>query len=214
MVKAAYGSGKPAYGVGPGNVPVYIHRSANVKQAVSRIIQSKTFDHGTICASEQALVVDEAIKPQVIEELRTQGAYFLNEGEKQLVASVLTIGKGMNPKVVGRSPQAIGALSGIRIPDTTRVIIAEEISVGHEYPFSVEKLCPVLAFYTVKDWQEGCRRCIDLLEQGGWAIRLASIAKILWLSRHSVWRNRLRASSSMPERLSEGSARRPRFSRP
>ncbi|QMV43574.1 acetaldehyde dehydrogenase (acetylating) [Cohnella cholangitidis] len=167
MVKAAYGSGKPAYGVGPGNVPVYIHRSANVKQAVSRIIQSKTFDHGTICASEQALVVDETIKPQVIEELRIQGAYFLNEGEKQQVASVLAIGKGMNPKVVGRSPQAIAALSGIAIPGTTRVIIAEEISVGHEYPFSVEKLCPVLAFYTVKDWQEGCRRCIELLEQGG-----------------------------------------------
>ncbi|WP_239614994.1 acetaldehyde dehydrogenase (acetylating) [Cohnella mopanensis] len=167
MVKAAYSSGKPAYGVGPGNVPVYIHRSANVKQAVSRIVQSKTFDYGTICASEQALVVDEAIKKQVIEELQRQGAHFLNEGEKQRVASILTIGKGMNPKVVGRSPQVIASQAGINVPSTTRVIIAEEIAVGHEYPFSVEKLCPVLAFYTVKDWQEGCRRCIELLEQGG-----------------------------------------------
>lgn len=167
MVKAAYSSGKPAYGVGPGNVPVYIHQSANIRQAVSRIIQSKTFDYGTICASEQALVVDDAIKSQLVEELKRQGAYFLNEQEKQKIASILTVGKGMNPKVVGKSPQVIAALAGISIPENIRVIIAEEISVGLAHPFSVEKLCPVLALYTVTDWQEGCKRCIELLEQGG-----------------------------------------------
>jgi acetaldehyde dehydrogenase (acetylating) len=167
MVKAAYSSGKPAYGVGPGNVPVYIHRSANLTQAVARIVQSKTFDYGTICASEQALIVDEAIKPQLLDELNRHGAYFLNDQEKRSVASILTVGKGMNPKVVGKSPQVVAGLAGISIPANTRVIIAEEQSVGLEFPFSIEKLCPVLALYTVKDWQEGCRRCIELLEQGG-----------------------------------------------
>ncbi|TFE23549.1 acetaldehyde dehydrogenase (acetylating) [Cohnella luojiensis] len=167
MVKAAYSSGKPAYGVGPGNVPVYIHRSAKLSQAVSQIIQSKTFDYGTICASEQALVVDEAVKPQLIEELKRQGGYFLDDAETRRLASILTVGKGMNPKVVGRSPQVIANMAGIAIPHNTRVLIAEQTSVGIEHPFSAEKLCPVLAFYTVKDWQEGCGRCIELLELGG-----------------------------------------------
>lgn len=167
MVKAAYSSGKPAYGVGPGNVPVYIHQSANVPQAVSMIIQSKTFDYGTICASEQALIVDESIKPQFLEELTRKGGYLLNDQEKRSVASLLMSGKGMNPKIVGRSPQVIAELAGISIPANTRVLVAEEHGVGLEFPFSMEKLCPVIALYTVKDWQMGCRRCMELLEQGG-----------------------------------------------
>ncbi|MEX2461907.1 MAG: acetaldehyde dehydrogenase (acetylating) [Paenibacillaceae bacterium] len=167
MVKAAYSSGKPAYGVGPGNVPVYIHRSANIAQAVRHILQSKTFDYGTICASEQALVVDYEVKAKLVAELKQQGAYFLNEQEKLKVASILTIGKGMNPNIVGRSPQVIAGKAGISVPEDARVLIAEESEVGHEYPFSLEKLSPVLALYTVKDWQEGCRRCIELLELGG-----------------------------------------------
>ncbi|NOU99390.1 acetaldehyde dehydrogenase (acetylating) [Paenibacillus planticolens] len=167
MVKAAYSSGKPAYGVGPGNVPVYVHRSANIPRAVSRILQSKTFDYGTICASEQALVVDQAIKPALIEELKRQGAYFLNAQEKQKIASILMANKGMNPQVVGRSPQAIASKAGIAVPEEARILIAEESEVGHEHPFSMEKLCPVLALYTVNDWQEGCHRCIQLLTLGG-----------------------------------------------
>ncbi|MCP3772674.1 acetaldehyde dehydrogenase (acetylating) [Paenibacillus sp. MZ04-78.2] len=167
MVKAAYSSGKPAYGVGPGNVPVYVHHSANLSRAVSLILQSKTFDYGTICASEQAIVADASIKPQLVEELKRQGAYFLDEEQKRKVGSILTIGKGLNPKVVGRSPQVIAEMAGFTVPPEARVLIAEETHVGHEYPFSVEKLSPVLALYTVKDWLEGCSRCMELLELGG-----------------------------------------------
>ncbi|SCW36174.1 acetaldehyde dehydrogenase (acetylating) [Paenibacillus tianmuensis] len=167
MVKAAYSSGKPAYGVGPGNVPVYVHHSANLSRAVSLILQSKTFDYGTICASEQAIVADASIKPQLVEELKRQGAYFLDEEQKRKVGSILTIGKGLNPKVVGRSPQVIAEMAGFTVPPEARVLIAEETNVGHEYPFSVEKLSPVLALYTVKDWLEGCSRCMELLELGG-----------------------------------------------
>ncbi|KQX68442.1 acetaldehyde dehydrogenase (acetylating) [Paenibacillus sp. Root444D2] len=167
MVKAAYSSGKPAYGVGPGNVPVYIHQSANIPRAVHLILQSKTFDYGTICASEQALVVDQAVKAELVAELKRQGAYFLNTEEKEKVGSILTIGKGMNPNVVGRSPQVIAGKAGIIVPENARVLVAEESEVGHAYPFSMEKLSPVLALYTVSDWQEGCHRCIDLLELGG-----------------------------------------------
>ncbi len=167
MVKAAYSSGKPAYGVGPGNVPVYVHHSANLSRAVSLILQSKTFDYGTICASEQAIVADASIKPQLVEELKRQGAYFLDEEQKRKVGSILTIGKGLNPKVVGRSPQVIAEMAGFTVPPEARVLIAEETGVGHEYPFSVEKLSPVLALYTVKDWLEGCSRCMELLELGG-----------------------------------------------
>lgn len=167
MVKAAYSSGKPAYGVGPGNVPVYIHRSADIPNTVSHILQSKTFDYGTICASEQALVVDQSIKPRLIQELQRQGAYFLNEQDKQKVASLLTVAKGMNPQIVGRSPQAIAGQAGITVPDSAQILVAEESEVGHNYPFSMEKLCPVLALYTVNDWQEGCQKCIQLLTLGG-----------------------------------------------
>ncbi|WP_063178881.1 acetaldehyde dehydrogenase (acetylating) [Paenibacillus elgii] len=167
MVKAAYSSGKPAYGVGPGNVPVYVHHSANLSRAVSLILQSKTFDYGTICASEQAIVADASIKPQLVEELKRQGAYFLDEEQKRKVGSILTIGKGLNPKVVGRSPQVIAEMAGFTAPPEARVLIAEETGVGHAYPFSVEKLSPVLALYTVKDWLEGCSRCMELLELGG-----------------------------------------------
>ncbi|MGO4271753.1 aldehyde dehydrogenase family protein, partial [Paenibacillus sp. TAF58] len=167
MVKAAYSSGKPAYGVGPGNVPVYIHRSANIARAVSLILQSKTFDYGTICASEQALVVDQAVKDELVAELKRQGAHFLNTKEKEKVGSILTIGKGMNPNVVGRSPIVIAGKAGIIVPEDTRVLVAEESEVGHAYPFSMEKLSPVLALYTVSDWQEGCQRCVELLELGG-----------------------------------------------
>jgi acyl-CoA reductase-like NAD-dependent aldehyde dehydrogenase len=167
MVKAAYSSGKPAYGVGPGNVPVYIHQSANIPEAVRLILQSKSFDYGTICASEQALVVDQSVKAQLVQELKRQGAYFLNEQEKQNLESILLIGKGLNPKVVGKSPQVLAGMVGIAVPADARVLIAEESAVGPEHPFSMEKLSPLLALYTVDDWQEGCRRCIELLELGG-----------------------------------------------
>ena len=167
MVKAAYSSGKPAYGVGPGNVPVYVHRSADIPRAVRLILQSKTFDWGTICASEQAIVVDKAVKSRLVEELKRQGAHFLSEEEKRKIASVILIGKGLNPKIVGKSPQVIAGMAGVSVPADARALIAEESEVGLAYPWSVEKLSPLLALYTVDDWQEGCKRCIELLELGG-----------------------------------------------
>jgi acetaldehyde dehydrogenase (acetylating) len=167
MVKAAYSSGKPAYGVGPGNVPIYIHESADIPTTVQKIMESKTFDNGTICASEQALVVDQSIKEQVVSEFKKQGAYFLNEEEKQKVASIIMVNGGLNAKIVGKSPQTIAEMAGIEIPSDTRLIIAEETNVGKEYPFSIEKLSPILAFYTVKDWHEGSDVCVKLLELGG-----------------------------------------------
>ncbi|USG65545.1 acetaldehyde dehydrogenase (acetylating) [Brevibacillus ruminantium] len=167
MVKAAYSSGKPAYGVGPGNVPVYIHHTAEVGLAAKRIVQSKTFDYGTICASEQALVVDEAIQRQVIAALQREGAYFLSEQEKEKIASVIMKNGALNAAIVGRSPQVIAELAGIKIPADTRVLIGEETQVGKAFPLSVEKLSPILAFYTVQDWREGAKRCRELLELGG-----------------------------------------------
>ncbi|WP_339192801.1 aldehyde dehydrogenase family protein [Aeribacillus sp. FSL W8-0870] len=167
LVRAAYSSGKPAYGVGPGNVPVYIHESANIEKAVELIIESKTFDYGTICASEQALLVDESIKEKVVAEMTKQGAYFLNEEEKRKVESIILVNGGLNAKIVGKSPQVIGEMAGIEVPSEAKVIVAEETGVGKEYPFSIEKLSPTLAFYTVKDMQVASELAQKLLDAGG-----------------------------------------------
>lgn len=170
MVTAAYSSGKPAYGVGPGNVPVYIHRSADLKQAVRLILQSKTFDYGTICASEQAIVVDQSIKQAFQEELTSQGAYMLSDSEKEQVARIIMPGGasgGLNPRIVGKSPQCIAEMAGFQVSGQVRVLIAEEREVGKAYPFSIEKLCPLLALYTVSDEEEGCKLCKRLLVLGG-----------------------------------------------
>lgn len=167
MVRAAYSSGKPAYGVGPGNVPVYIHKSADVKTAVRRIVQSKTFDNGTICASEQAIVTDLSVKPQVLEQLRLNGGYMLKPEEKAKVASVIMVNGRLNPNIVGRSAAMIAEMAGITIPSGTNLLIAEEMEVGKSIPFSVEKLCPILALYTCDNWREGCQICTRILENGG-----------------------------------------------
>ncbi|MGZ9585206.1 aldehyde dehydrogenase family protein [Paenibacillus marinisediminis] len=167
MVKAAYSSGKPAYGVGPGNVPVYIHRSANIARAAELIVQSKTFDYGTICASEQALVVDRAVKPAVREALVKLGGYVLSDAEKERVSKLILLNGGLNPRIVGRSAQAIAEMAGITISAHTRLLIAEEHEVGKGVPFSIEKLCPLLALYTVEDEIEGCELCKQLLALGG-----------------------------------------------
>ena len=168
MVKAAYSAGRPAYGVGPGNVPVFIERTADISQAVSDIIISKTFDNGTICASEQAVIVDEPIKDQVIAELERQGAYFLNPEEVDLVTqAVMQPRGGMNPAVVGRSARVVAEKAGIKVPDGTRVLIAPLEGYGPKYPLSYEKLTTVLGFYTAKDWHEACLLSIELLKLGG-----------------------------------------------
>ena len=167
MVKAAYSAGKPAIGVGAGNSPSYIERSADVKKAVSNIIASKTFDNGTICASEQSIIVEKCNEDAVIAELKAKGAYFLNQEELQKVCSVLfKNGHTMNAKFVGRSAKVIADGAGIHVPDNTTVLIGRQTGVGEGNPLSYEKLTCVLGFYVVQDWQEACELSIQLLQNG------------------------------------------------
>ena len=168
MVKAAYSSGKPAIGVGPGNGPAYIERTADIPAAVRRILDSKTFDNGTICASEQSVVTEDVIREQVIEEFKRQGAYFLNPSEKDQVGAILMRASGtMNPAIVGRTAVRIAEMAGIQVPETTRVLIGFETEVGERYPYSREKLCPVLGFYSTPDWHTACEQCICILKHEG-----------------------------------------------
>ncbi len=168
LVRAAYSSGKPAYGVGPGNVPAYIERSADVPKAVRDVINGKTFDYGTLCSSEQALVCDEAIRAQVEEEVRKNGGYFLGPGEAAAVAKLaVTEQRLANPEVVGRPATVIAQKAGIDVPAETRALIAPLAGVGRDFPLSIEKLCPILAFYVVHDAREGSARCLELLRFGG-----------------------------------------------
>jgi len=168
MVKAAYSAGKPALGVGPGNVPAYIERTADIPKAVRNIIASKTFDNGTICASEQSVIVEECLRDQVMEEFKRQGGYFMTPEETSKVAkNLFTRNHAMNAKMVGRSAAVIAEGAGITIPAGTKVLLGEQQGVGEEYPLSYEKLTTVLAFYTVKDWEEACDLCIKLLNNGG-----------------------------------------------
>lgn len=168
MVKAAYSAGKPALGVGAGNSPAYIERTANIKQAVTNIIASKTFDYGTICASEQSIICEECNKDAVIAELKAQGAYFMSPEETDKVCKLLfkNGGHAMNAKFVGRSPLVIASAAGISVPENTTVLIGPQGGVGDGYPLSYEKLTTVLAFYVVKDWHEACDLSIALLQNG------------------------------------------------
>jgi acetaldehyde dehydrogenase (acetylating) len=169
LVRAAYSSGKPAYGVGPGNVPAYIERTAYVPKAVADIFTGKTFDYGTLCSAEQAIVVDEAIRERVLEECATQGAYFLAPEEIQRLGGLLIRPENFtpNPKIVGRPATLIAEMAGIRVRKETRVLIARLESVGREHPLSAEKLSPVLAFYSVPDMAHAIALCTRLLHFGG-----------------------------------------------
>lgn len=168
MVKEAYSSGRPALGVGPGNVPAFIERTADVKRAVVDIFLSKTFDNGTICASEQAIIVDKPVLEEAVREIVSQGGYFLSESEIQVVSRLVAPPTGgINPRVIGQPATKIAAMAGIKVPESTRLLIAPLDGVGDDFPLSKEKLCTVIAFYVVKDWQEGCERCHQVLNYGG-----------------------------------------------
>jgi acetaldehyde dehydrogenase (acetylating) len=168
LVKAAYSAGKPAFGVGPGNVPTYIERTADVPKAVRDILTGKTFDNGTLCSSEQSIVCDEAVRDAVLHELKHQGAYCCSLDEKARLERVIqTPRRTLNTKIVGKSAAVIAEMAGIRVPSGTRAIVAEADGVGPEYPISMEKLSPLLGFYVVKDWREGCEKCIEILSFGG-----------------------------------------------
>jgi acetaldehyde dehydrogenase (acetylating) len=168
LVRAAYSSGKPAFGVGPGNVPAMIERTANVTKAVRDILTGKCFDNGTICSSEQAIVVERPIDSQVRERLEAEGAYFLNkEQQDALTRVVATATNTLNPKIVGKFPKVIAEMAGITIPKGTRAMICEQSGVGRDHPLSMEKLSPILAYYVVDSLEEGCERCAQILRYGG-----------------------------------------------
>lgn len=168
LVRAAYSSGKPAFGVGPGNVPVFIERSANVSKAVSDILASTCFDNGTICASEQSVVVDAPVEAEVREQFRLQGGHFLNAGEADAVGKVLlTPQRTLNPAIVGKSASFIANLAGISVPSGTRCILADCGGVGRDFPWSIEKLSPTLAFFVVDGIDAGADKCEQILKFGG-----------------------------------------------
>jgi len=169
LVKAAYSSGTPAIGVGAGNVPVYIEKSADIKFAVDQIFLSKTFDNGTICASEQAVVVEEGIAESAMKEFRQHKGYFLTkEDVKKLEAVAFDREKNvMNMAIVGKSVNTIAELAGINVPSDTQLLITPLEGVGAKYPLSSEILAPILAFYVAKDFEQAVNICIDLNFHGG-----------------------------------------------
>ncbi|MEW8956549.1 acetaldehyde dehydrogenase (acetylating) [Clostridium sp.] len=168
MVKAAYSSGTPAIGVGPGNGPAFIEKSANVSLAVKRILDSKTFDNGTICASEQSIIVEKCMEETVVNELKKQGAYFLTKDQSvQLSKYIMRANGTMNPQIVGKSVETIAKLANIDVPKEARVLIAYETQVGAKAPYSKEKLAPILAFYVEENLENAIERCIEILNNEG-----------------------------------------------
>ena len=170
MVKAAYSSGKPALGVGPGNVPCYIDKTVNIKRAVTDLVLSKSFDNGMICASEQAAIVDKEISKEFEKEMKALNCYFVNEDEKAKLIKVMfdsEHGNKLNGAVVGQSPATIASWAGFTVPETTKILVVKETGVGDEFPFSKEKLSPVLAYYTVKSTDEGIDLADRLIRFGG-----------------------------------------------
>src|SRR6266480_1127767 len=168
LVRAAYSSGKPAFGVGPGNVPVFIERSADVPKAVQDILTGKCFDNGTICASEQAVVCDASVEKAVREQFKVQGGHFLSAAEAdQLGKVVVTPQRSLNPAIVGKSMEVIAKMAALNVPQGTRCLLADVAGVGRDYPLSMEKLSPILAFYVEDGIERGAARCNEVLHYGG-----------------------------------------------
>jgi acetaldehyde dehydrogenase (acetylating) len=168
LVRAAYSAGKPAYGVGPGNAPCYVESSADVAKAADDIVAGKAFDHGVLCSSPNAVVVDRAIAPALRAALRRAGGHFLSASDADRLGKVLVGPERLpNPALVGKSAIQVASQAGLTVPAGTRALLAELGGVGRDYPLSIEKLCPVLAYYEVNDWREGCERCTQILRYGG-----------------------------------------------
>ncbi len=167
MVKAAYSSGKPALGVGPGNTPAVIDETADIKMAVSSILLSKTFDNGVICASEQSIVAVDSVYDAVKKELQYRGAYLLDENEKEKVAKIIIVDGKLNANIVGQSAYQIAQIAGINVPESAKVLVGEVTEISKEEPFTYEKLSPVLAFYGAKDFEDATQKAYDLVEFGG-----------------------------------------------
>ncbi len=168
MVKAAYSSGKPAIGVGAGNGPVYIHHSANVEKALNCVLQSKTFDYGTVCASEQSIIVESAMEQTVKDTAARMGFYFMNKDEAGRLAKLLFKPNGtLNPEIVGKSALVLAEKAGFSVPGTTKVLVAREQEAGPTRPYSMEKLCPVLAFFVMENEDAVLAKAIEVLIHEG-----------------------------------------------
>jgi acyl-CoA reductase-like NAD-dependent aldehyde dehydrogenase len=168
MVRAAYSSGKPAFGVGPGNVAVLVDRSADLPEAVKRIIQGKSFDYGTVCSSEQSLVAEAGLRDAIVSELKKGKAYFCNDQEKEaLERTLIKAGGGINPKCVGQSPTKLAEMAGFQVPADTSILVVEIQGAGKQHPLSVEKLSPVLALWFVADFAAALDACEAVLHFGG-----------------------------------------------
>ena len=178
MVKAAYSSGKPAIGVGAGNGPSYIHRSADVAHAIDCILQSKTFDNGTVCASEQSIIVERSMEESVKSEAQRRGFYFMSSEEAGKLAKLLFRPTGaLNPEIVGRSALELARMAGFSVPSATKILVAREQKAGPSVPYSMEKLCPVLAFYVMDSEEEVLAKCIEVLTHEGSGHTFAMHAK-------------------------------------
>ena len=168
MVRAAYSSGKPAIGVGAGNGPAYIHHSADVKKALACIARSKTFDFGTVCASEQSIIVEKDMETAVREEGARQGFYFMNTEEAGRLAKLLFKPNGtLNPAIVGKAATVLAEMAGFCVPRSTRVLVAREQEAGPTRPYSMEKLCPVLAFFVMDSEDAVLQKAIEVLTHEG-----------------------------------------------
>ncbi len=168
MVRAAYSSGKPAIGVGAGNGPAYIHRSANIEQALQDIVRSKTFDNGTVCASEQSIIVEKAMEHDVKRVAAGLGYYFMDTEQAGRLARLLFRPTGaLNPEIVGKSAQFLAQKAGFQVPDTVKVLVAREQEAGPTRPYSMEKLCPVLALFVMEDEDAVLAKAIEVLSHEG-----------------------------------------------
>ena len=168
MVRAAHSQGKPAYGVGPGNVPAYVDRSADLEKAAKYIVASKAFDHSVICATEQAVVADRPIANRLAHLMESEGAYFVSESQADALREALFYPDGaIKVESVGKSAQYIAALAGIQVPAHARILVARLNKVGHDEPLSREKMTTVLGWYEADGWEAGCEICIDLIQFGG-----------------------------------------------
>lgn len=168
MVKAAYSSGKPAIGVGAGNGPAFIHHSADVRRALSCILQSKTFDHGTVCASEQSIIVERSMEEKVKEEAKRQGFYFMSTDEAGCLAKLLFKPNGtLNPDIVGKPAENLAKQAGFSVPAGTKILVAREQEAGPTRPYSMEKLCPVLAFFVMESEDAILDKAVEVLTHEG-----------------------------------------------
>ena len=168
IVKAAYSSGKPAFGVGPGNVPALIDRSANLEDAVAKVVAGKAFDYGTVCSSEQAIVAEESLRGRILPILQSLKAYLADDAQKAVLGKLLIQSNWtVNPQCVGQAPGKIAAMAGFSVPADTSIICVEPGGVGKQYPLSAEKLSPVLSLHFVKDFDSAMDTCYALLKFGG-----------------------------------------------